>query len=259
MDNVSVREIKRTVSGRSVHRFHIDVPCIDLLLLIPVLPREGGQVDLDELERATNLVRNIAQVLAIGLAGLWTYLKFIRGRTFRVRGELEVTGRLFTFDDESALVVKVTFKNTGLSRISVRADHPPYVLVTRVETGGWREGGVTWTPSDFMPADPGWRQGDNEQEALSPTPELVRSTATMLTRHRWIEPGEMIQDEQIVVPFSETDAGFVVAYRVQAVFYATEGWHRRRPILWTAYAVVPGIWLIEASHRAAADSHPWAA
>jgi len=208
-------------------------------------------VDLGELEQATNVARNVAQILAIILGGSWAYLKFVRGRTFRRRGELEVTGRLYSFDDEPALVVKVTFKNTGLGRIILPHDQPPHVLVTYVETGGWREGAVTWAPPDFMDAIPEGTKGRSHDDGPPVPEDTVRSTATVLTRHRWVEPGETIADEQMVVPPGETSTAVRIAYRIEAILSTTEGWLRRRPIFWTAYAVVPGMALIEALRPAA--------
>lgn len=209
------------------------------------------RVDAQELQPFTNVARDVVQILAILLGGLWTYLKFVRGRTFRRRGELDVTGQLYTFDDEPALVVKVTFKNTGLSRIKVPEDQPPHVLVTHVETGGWREGAATWSPPDFTSVTPG-----QHKDAAPPVPpDSVRSTATMLTRHQWVEPGETIADEQVVVPPAEQGARFAVAYRIQAILSTAEGWLGRRPIFWTAYAVVPGVWMTEAAAPASDGSH----
>jgi len=201
---------------------------------------------LQEWETFTNVIRNVVQVAAVLAGGGWAYLKFVRGRTFHYRGELRASVDGFTFEGETALRVRVSFKNTGLSRIQFPADNPPRALVSQLTSGGWSDGPAMWFPS----------------ESIEETTEAAEATRSMLVlrQHGWVEPGETIEDEQLFVPIVDESAGVTLAFRVRATLYSSEGrlrrvlarswrWLPRRPILWTAYAVTPGAELAPISHE----------
>ena len=60
----------------------------------------------------------IVQAVAILAGGGWAYFKFVHGRTFAHRGELDIRSSFVVAAGEvGALHVCVTFRNTGLSQI----------------------------------------------------------------------------------------------------------------------------------------------
>src|SRR6266545_2898743 len=66
-------------------------------------------------------ISKIISTAAIIVGGTWAYYKFVRGRTFAKRAELEVTGELLDADELRALRARVTLRNTGATKIPLRA------------------------------------------------------------------------------------------------------------------------------------------
>lgn len=173
------------------------------------MPTDAGTI--------SGIIAESVQTLAIVVGGTWAFLKYVRGRTFRHRAELEVRARRGTFDGESALIASITLTNAGLSRIRLTPDSAR-LGVAWLPSGRWAGGAAAWDEEGFAPD---------------------RSTA-VLRAHEAIEPGETIRDEQLLVPAGSPAAGVPVAYRLRATVVAEHGLVRRRPIEWTAYAVVAG-------------------
>jgi hypothetical protein len=63
---------------------------------------------------------NMIQAVAIVLAAVWAYSKFVRGRTFHRRAELDVDVSLLP-GVSPALRVRASMKNTGGAEIPLRA------------------------------------------------------------------------------------------------------------------------------------------
>jgi hypothetical protein len=79
----------------------------------------------------TEIARGIAavvQVLAIVVAGSWAYYKFVRGRTFKPRAEIDVDAGLLEADGDKAISLTVGFRNAGLIYI----EFPPGMNATRL-------------------------------------------------------------------------------------------------------------------------------
>ncbi|KHL09073.1 hypothetical protein CLV56_0332 [Mumia flava] len=191
---------------------------------------DGGQARL-----WIDAAADVVQIVAIAVGGVWTYWKFFRGRTFHRRGQLTVDARLHTFSGEPALVVRLAFTNAGLSKVDLTS--PPNVLVTRLTSGAWDDGPAVWSPpapddraeeADGSPATPSRATRD----------ELVAHTVTLLETQETVEPGETVVDEQVFVPPLADRGGLTVAYRLRAALMTRHG-RRRRPMMWTAYTVVP--------------------
>ena len=106
--------------------------------------------------------------LAVIVGGLWTYLNYVRGRTFRKRLELTPSG---TITDQGGTLFfsgQCLAKNVGLSKIPVQQRGTGFTLYAlRLVPNAGRQ------------------------------PHIVEDLVTALPlfeRHGWIEPGEAIAD-----------------------------------------------------------------
>lgn len=58
--------------------------------------------------------------LAVAVAGIWAYLKFIKGRVYHTRLEPSVDGKVFQHDGHSYISVVARLKNLGASKVDLR-------------------------------------------------------------------------------------------------------------------------------------------
>jgi hypothetical protein len=153
--------------------------------------------------------------LAVLVGGAWAYFKFVRGRTFARRAELDVSGSLFTFGDDRIVKATVTLRNAGLSKLPLK-NNGKFVRL-------YGSPAVSWTPN----ANIFWQQ-------LMHTP--------IFEGHQWVEAQETVTDEVLIpVPFLEAkgEGGGWLAFRVHA-----QVWGERRPghragPRWGATTLVP--------------------
>ena len=157
-------------------------------------PTQGGA--LQTLQAWADIVQKTAATIAIvGTAG-WAYFKFVRGRTFRRRVELTISGEVRRGQGVVYLLTNSTAKNIGLSKFEI--DHEKSGL--RVMTHA-SEGAVT------EPKLADW-------EPLSAWP--------VFEAHGLLEPGEPAAEELLIeIP----DRGFS-AFRLQLWLSSTkdESW-----------------------------------
>ncbi len=64
----------------------------------------------------------VITALAIIVGGFWAWLKFFRGRTFRSRVELLVSGNIITSGNNRFLKATMEMKNVGLSQVKFKKD-----------------------------------------------------------------------------------------------------------------------------------------
>ncbi len=141
-------------------------------------------------QETVRVVAAALQGAAIVLGAVWGYIKFVQGRTFNKRGELEVAGTLLTDGDASAMMVRVTFRNTGLTRIYL-ARKVKRVLVYAALAEAWPDG---------KPIDWG---------------EPVRKRK-IFKSHQWVEGQETITDE-VLVSLPRLVEAQALAYRIECV------------------------------------------
>jgi hypothetical protein len=133
----------------------------------------------------------ILTMLAIAVGGAWVYFNFFRGRTYRPRLELSITG-VHTFgSSNSMMVLTASLRNVGLSRVAIA----PKGTVCTVSA---------------LPA----------QEA-SALPRLIQEweqphVSRILSAHEWIEPGETVVEQLLVALPSTVQAAYRVTARVVA-------------------------------------------
>lgn len=111
--------------------------------------------------------------VAVIVGALWTYFKFIKGRTFRPHVETRIDASwLDQGADAQLLHVRVQLKNIGQAKVEVDQDGTA-LLVSRMAT--------RQVPP---PAPTEWDDFDVAFE--------------IFLAHEWIEPGEVVADELLV-------------------------------------------------------------
>lgn len=162
----------------------------------------------------TQPAAHITQTVAVLVGAGWAYMKYVRGRTFRYRAELEVEARALDFRGDPALLVLATMRNEGLSRIRFSDSRQKIVYVDALDEAAW-----------LPDANIGW--GDDPP----------RMQTRLFAHHDWIEPGEEIR-EQLLIPVPSRPGFQPIAYQVRGWVRAPR---RRRDLgqAWTANAIVP--------------------
>jgi hypothetical protein len=108
------------------------------------------------------------KVAIAAVGGTWTVLNYLRGRTFRRRLELKVTGQITVEGELHFLSITATVKNVGLSKARI-----------------FQEG--TWVKLFRLSSKP-------TGGALSLPGQAHLGTAPVFKEHAWVEPGEEIND-----------------------------------------------------------------
>jgi hypothetical protein len=158
---------------------------------------------------------NMLQIAAIVIAAAWAYYKFVRGRTFHRRAEVDVDASLLADDSERAIHAHATLQNTG------GADIPLRVKALKVRS---------------------FRRGEVDEKGRPRWQDVT--TSPVFDDHDWIESQETIADE-VLVPLTAKDAnGDVLAYRVTCLIYEQrrKKFFRREAgggVCWTSNAIVP--------------------
>ena len=144
------------------------------------------------------LLQKIFTILAITIGGLWAYYNFFRGRTYKPRLEAHTKGQLFTDQRYYHLLVSSQIKNVGLSNVDIEHEGSGIRIysyevptdITDIESAQWDHSG----------------------------------TFPVFESHRWIEPGETIEDEILLSIAQGNQRAFRAVLRVvgQKVSWKTE-------------------------------------
>jgi hypothetical protein len=140
-----------------------------------------------------DLIDKILKIVAVILGGIWTYLNYVRGRTFKRRLELTISGTLSLRPEINACVVSgvAQAKNVGLSKVDIYKDGTAVLLNDM----------VAGTSVKGLP------------KILEE--EIAGGTLGVFDRHRWIEPGEPIQESfAFLVPVRNERVGVRLRLRV---------------------------------------------
>src|ERR1039458_174158 len=66
-----------------------------------------------------DVLKNFFETVAIIIGGIWTYLNYFRGRTYRSRLECGIEPSIVTHAPQSLLKIVVKVKNVGLAKVSI--------------------------------------------------------------------------------------------------------------------------------------------
>jgi hypothetical protein len=158
---------------------HLDTPAIAMALM-----RE-----LADIQTAVDIVQKLFTIAAIIAGGIWTYFNFFRGRTYRMRLEPEVSGKAATFDGMSYLIAKMSLKNVGLSRVEVE-----------------QKGSALQVLSYEAPV------GESADVVSAAWKNLV--VFPVFESHQWIEPGELIEEQRLIVIPTMVHTAFQLQLRI---------------------------------------------
>src|SRR5262245_45373415 len=98
------------------------------------------------------IVNDCAQILALIFGAAFAYFKFLRGRTFKYRAEVQVSGELVRFRGEPAIRVHVKATNSGLSKIPLHPQGGAWIEVSTLLSSNWQPGEADWDASTAGPA-----------------------------------------------------------------------------------------------------------
>jgi hypothetical protein len=136
-----------------------------------------------------DLVETALTSLAIVVAGVWAYYRYLKGRVHRPSIEVEIRGRILESGGRSFLCASVTVENVGVSKV-------------RIEQRG---SGLRL--SEYPASYPG------SSSRFFPIRPRVLGVVPILESHSWLEPRERVSDEWMFsVPNSR--AGFRLDVRL---------------------------------------------
>ena len=167
-----------------------------------------------DVKTATDVASNIVTSAAVLVGGVWAYFKFIKGRTFAHRAELDVSPTLEASADSLYLSVAITLKNTGLSKLPLNDDMKVMRLFGLTHTANSAVSAAKW--------------------------ERVL-TVPILDQHAWLEAQETVTDSVVYNLYGTTDgqgSGHAAAYQVEALVGGRRRLITRRGTRWQARAVV---------------------
>lgn len=130
--------------------------------------------DANDWHKNVESFEKLVTALGIIVGGIWAWLKFFRGRTFRSRLELEVLGKIL--NDENLNYVRATMqiKNVGLAQVLLKKPQTYLNAFVTAQTLG------------------------NPSENLYNAEWLQPATFLVFQEHGWIEPGETVTDQLLI-------------------------------------------------------------
>jgi len=93
--------------------------------------------------------KDLVQIVATFVVGVWAYIKFFRGRTFRPRLELGVACQIVSQGDHRYLNTSIQLKNVGLSRLILKNKTTGLLIHCSLPAEAGQEDAleVRWLPS----------------------------------------------------------------------------------------------------------------
>lgn len=153
--------------------------------------QQGGALNM--LQAGADIAQKTAATVAIVGTAAWAYFKFVRGRTFRRRVELTISGEVRRGQGIVYLLTNSTTKNIGLSKFEIDHEKSGLRVMTHASEGAVTEPRLAdWEPLSTWPVFEG---------------------------HGLLEPGEPAAEELLIeIP----DDGFL-AFRLQLWVSSTKG------------------------------------
>jgi hypothetical protein len=155
----------------------------DLLNLLPDLPLTTvvALQSLSDLQKLVDILQKLFTIAAIIVGGIWTYFNFFQGRTYKMRLEPNVSGKVVTINELSHLVATISVKNVGLSKVEIEQKGSALKVLS-------------------------YEAWDGVNNILSIEWQNLTAFPVFET-HQWIEPGEEITEQRLlVIPKSEYTA-----------------------------------------------------
>lgn len=128
-------------------------------------------VDVNTLKSWVDIVGTAVTTLAVLVGASWAYFKFVKGRTFRPRLEVQVSARWLVVDASDRIHVQIVLKNIGASKVTLRQQG------TGLSVSGLAEA------QPVAPTTASW---------------VCFRIFEIFLDHAWIEPGETIADDLLL-------------------------------------------------------------
>jgi hypothetical protein len=144
--------------------------------------------ELADIQVIVDIVQKIFTIAAIIVGGIWTYFNFFRGRIYRMRLEPTVSGEVTTFDGVSHLIATMRLKNVGLSKVEIEQKGSALQVLSYDAHGGTAKVvSAAWKNLAVFP---------------------------VFESHQWIEPGELIEEQRLIVIPEGVHAAFQLRLRI---------------------------------------------
>lgn len=169
---------------------------------------------------AADITLACVQILALVVAGSWTYLRFIRGRVYYLRADVKVSCDLLSAgDNDKALRIRVAVTNMGDSKITLETASSRVFIA-------------------FLPAALAISAiSSTRLDAWQPLPG---GNISMLSEQANLEAREGVRDEILVPLPPPASTGHARAYRVIATVSAPA--KKQRSQVWLDRCVVTTDW-----------------
>ena len=148
----------------------------------------SATVDWTRTKDFTEAFANVTQSLALIAGGVWAYFKFAKGRTFRDRLIVTVSGRFVSIDGSVFLVVTNLLHNVGLSRIAFS----PKVSLLNV--------------FEYLPA--------GTEQIVSVSNKRLTSFRVLADNDKYIEPNEIIERQCLIALPRVSNVGYQLEFEV---------------------------------------------
>ena len=143
---------------------------------------------MEELKTVLDVIQKAFTIAGILIGGTWAYYKFVKGRVFGTRLEPALSGKALLAEKVTYLVVTITLKNVGLSKVDVEPKGTALRVSTHKALSGLNES---------LEAE--WRHV---------------ATFSIFANHRWIEPGETITEDRVIAVPGDNHFAFLLEMRV---------------------------------------------
>lgn len=128
-------------------------------------------MSLTDVKTVADIAQGLITTVGLVMAGVWTYVKFIKGRQFRPHVEITVHGDWLGEDGELGLRLQVRLKNIGTAKVQL-THRGTGVMVSRLAA-----------EQDPPPAATRWTE---------------LGVWDVFLKHEWIEPGETIGEDLLL-------------------------------------------------------------
>ncbi|OBJ56517.1 hypothetical protein A9W95_13455 [Mycobacterium sp. 1423905.2] len=130
----------------------------------------------------TGGIQSLVTAAGVVVGGCWAYFKFVRGRTYRPRLAVDLSGQWRRLNDTDVLHVRVRVTNIGASMVALN------------QYGSGLRVGLPANPehNEFR-----WQFLQLARRTASAA-ETVDRVFEILREHAWIEPGETVSDDLLL-------------------------------------------------------------
>jgi hypothetical protein len=154
--------------------------------------------------------QKVVTALAVIIGGIWAWLKFFRGRTFRSRIELAVSAKIIMSGSSKFLKATMEMKNVGLSQAILKTD-AVYLDVFLIDAATVRSADRLYSARWSEPV-----------------------TFAVFQDHGWVEPSEEISDELLFqLPDNEQ-----LACKLKLTVNSSGNFLKTQGTRWSATAIV---------------------